>query len=305
MQINQSAIAALYKGYKTLFLEAFHGAKPLWDQLAMRAPSTAGEEKYHWLGAVPGMKEIIGEIAIRNLTAHDYAIKNKEYESTVGVKQADIERDTYGVYNPLMQALGLASAEHPDELIFNLLINGFSTTCYTGKNFFDADHAPKANGTKFSNKGTKKLSAGNFETARANIKGRLNAEGRPMNLGRDLVLLVSPKNESLGRSILQADFVEGSTASKTVSNVNKGTARLLVCPRLAASEDAWFLIDVGYPVKPLIVQVEKAPDLVSVNKPDDSYVVLNHEFLFQAYARHGAGYGLPELAYGSTGADAA
>lgn len=301
MQINQANLAALFKGYRVQFLEAYQGAKPIWQQLAMRSPSTAAEEIYHWLGAVPGMRKLVDEIQIRNLAAHKYTIANDEFESTVAVKQADIERDTYGIYNPLFQAMGLAGAQHPDELVAALLANGFTTLCYTGKNFFDADHEPQAGGTKFSNKGTKKVSAANFETARANIKNRLNAKGRSMGLGVDLLLVVSPTYEATARKIVVAEKVDSGN-----TNVNQGTARLLVWPQLTAvAEHAWFLIETGYPVKAFIHQVERDAQLASLTSMDSDHVFKKHEYLYQAYGRYNAGYGLPELAWGSTGADAA
>jgi phage major head subunit gpT-like protein len=63
----------------------------------------------------------------------------------------------------------------------------------------------------------------------------------------------------------------------------------------------WFLFDAGYPVKPFIFQVEKETALVALNQPGDDHVFKHHEFLYQAYGRYNAGYGLPELAYGSDG----
>jgi len=58
----------------------------------------------------------------------------------VGVPREDIERDNYGVFAPLMQEMGYAAATHPDQLIFKLLADGFTTKCYDGQNFFDPDH---------------------------------------------------------------------------------------------------------------------------------------------------------------------
>ena len=301
MQINAAALAALFKGYRTQFLEAMHGASPQWPKIAMETPSTKGEELYAWLGSVPGMKKLVGEITIENLAASNYTIRNDEFESTVAVKQADVERDSFAIYNKLFQALGLAASQHPDELVANLLINGFTAKDYTGVAFFGANKPHETDGkVKFSNLGTKKLSAANFETARANIKGRTNSKGRPMNLGMSLLLIVSPTYESTARKILIAD-----TAAAGETNVNKGTADLLVWPQLAADEHKWFLLDVGHPVKPLILQMEKKAELASLTSMESDHVFKNHEFLYQAYGRYNAGYGLPQLAYGSTGADAA
>jgi phage major head subunit gpT-like protein len=301
MIVNQANLASLFKGYRVQYMEALQGAKPMWPGLAMKTTSNAEEEIYAWLGAVPGLRELVGEVAIRNIGNNKYSIPNKEFESTVSVPQRTIERDTFGVYNPLFAAMGLAAAQHPDELLADLMVAGFTTACYTGKNFFDANHEPKKGGTKFSNKGTKKLSAANFEIARANLKNRLNAEGRSMKLGIDLVLVVSPTYEAAARRIVIAE-----KDASGADNVNKGTARLVVWPQLtAAGEHAWFLLEVGYPVKPFIFQEERAVQLASITTMESEHVMKKHEFLYQAYGRHNVGFALPELAYGSTGADAA
>lgn len=311
MQINQATLAALFKGYRVQYMEAYQAAKPFWDQIAMRTTSTSAEELYHWLGAVPGMRKLIGEIEIRNLSANKYAISNDEWEDTVAVKQADIERDNYGIYNPLMQSLGAAARQHPDELVANLLINGFATEDYTGSNFFDVNKVQDGDekGTKFSNKATAKLGPTSFAAARQSIKSVKNAKGRPMGLGVKLLLVVPPALESQGRQILQADFIQQTAANAdakavaAVSNVNKGTAELVVWPQLAGNDNAWFLLEVGMPIKPLIVQFEKEPSLTALTNPDSDHVFKKHEFLYQAYGRYQAGYGLSQLAYGSTGAD--
>lgn len=301
MEITQASIDALRKGFRTLFLDALHGGtKPLIDSFAMPTTSTNAEEIYGWLGAIPGMQEFLGEAVIRNIVESAFGIKNKPFEVTIGVTRENIERDRLGVYTPLFQAMGIAAREHPDELLANALMAAFDTKCYTGKNFFDADHEPEKGGTKFSNKGTKKLSAANFEVARANVKSRKNSKGRPMALGRDLVLVVSPDYESTGRQIVVADKVGGGN-----DNVNKGTARLEVWPRLASAPHNWFLLDLGYPIKPFINQTEVPTEFTAQDKLTDEQMFLFKRILYQAYRRGNVGYALPELAYGSTGADAA
>lgn len=312
MQINQSTLAALFKGYRTLFLEAYQAAATMWEQIALRTPSTAAEEIYHWLGSVPGMRELVGDVAVQNLSASSYAILNKEFEATVGVKQANIERDTYGIYNPLMSSMGLAARQHQDQLVAQLLTGGFSNKDYTGKNFFDNNksHEPQNSKSKtFSNKLDAPLTPESFTQARSMIKGMTNAQGRPMGLGLKLVLVVPPALETVGRQILQADFIQQTAtngqgiAAAAVTNVNKGTAELIVWPQLAGNDTEWFLLETAFPVRPLILQVEKEPTFQSLTNPDSDHVFKKHEFLYQSYGRYNAGYGLSQLAVGSTGQD--
>lgn len=302
MIITSTSLATLNRGFRTLFMDALHGggATPRVDRYALAATSTSAEEFYGWLAAVPGLRELVGEVVIRNIADLNYSIPNKEFESTIGVERKHIERDNFGIYNTLFTAMGVAARNHPDELLFAKLIAGFTSPCYTGKNFFDANHEPIKGKTKFSNRGTKKLSAANFQTARANIKSRLNTEGKPMNLGTNLVLVVSPDYEATARAIVVADKVGGGN-----DNVNKGTATLDVCPLLATNPDMWFLLDLGYPIKPFVNQTEVPTQFNSLDDPKSETVMLKQKYLHQAYRRGNVGYGLPELAYGSTGDDAA
>ena len=45
----------------------------------------------------------------------------------------------------MFEEMGYAAATHPDELVFGLLGQGFSTNCYDGQFFFDKDHPVAVN----------------------------------------------------------------------------------------------------------------------------------------------------------------
>ena len=314
MQINQANLTQLTRGFRVVYEKALQSADPIYKRFVMVVPSTGKDELYAWLGAISGMRELLDEVQIQNLSASTWTIRNKEWENTIAVKELDIVTDKLGVYNPLFASLGDVAAYHPDQLTSTLLTGGFTNLCYTGKNFFDANHAPVAGGTTFTNKHTYKLSGPSYTDALANFKSRLNAKGRPVGIGRKLILVVSPQNESVGKQILQSDFIlqtamnvarTENVAAASVPNVNKGTAELAVWTELAANPNMWFILEVGFITRPILFQQHTAPRLISVNQPNDSYVVLKHEFLYQAYGIYNAGYGFPEFAEGSTGATAA
>lgn len=140
MILNSSNLAILFRAFKTAFQAGFTGAPSLWQRVATRVPSSTSVEDYGWLGQIPGMREWIGDRQINNLGQYDYSIKNKKFESTVGVDRDKIDDDQYGIYTPLMQMLGQNAAEHPDILVFSLLAAGFTTFCYDKQYFFDTDH---------------------------------------------------------------------------------------------------------------------------------------------------------------------
>ncbi len=140
MIINQASLQAVYKGFSTVFNEAFSEVRSDHGKVAMLVPSSVREESYAWLGAFPRMREWIGERQVKNLKLQSYNIKNKDWEVTIEVDRNDIEDDAIGVYRPIVAEMGRAAALHPDELVFGLLRDGFTQTCYDGQYFFDTDH---------------------------------------------------------------------------------------------------------------------------------------------------------------------
>lgn len=140
MIINRNNLRTINIAFRTAYQRAFDAATPEWPTIATEVPSTTSEEEYGWLGQFPGMREWVGARVIKNLQLHGYSIKNKSWEDTVGVPVPAIEDDTYGTYTPMMEELGQAAKEHPDELVFGLLRDGFTKTCYDGQYYFDTDH---------------------------------------------------------------------------------------------------------------------------------------------------------------------
>jgi len=103
-------------------------------------PSITSQETYPWLGSTTSFREWLGDRVIQNLKVHDYTIKNRTFENTVGVPRESIEDDSYGVFNPMMSQLGQDAANHPALLVYDMLAGGFSRICYDGQFFFDTDH---------------------------------------------------------------------------------------------------------------------------------------------------------------------
>lgn len=140
MIVNRANLNDLFVAFNTAFKAGFSLSKSEWQMLAMLVNSSTSEEHYAWLGQWPGLREWIGERQLKQLASHDYRIKNKDFESTVVVDRNSIADDKYGVYTPMMTEMGRAAGVHPDELVFGLLKNGFTTPCYDGQFFFDTDH---------------------------------------------------------------------------------------------------------------------------------------------------------------------
>lgn len=293
MLVNAAALQGIYKGFKTIFNEGFGDAKPQFQKIAMIVPSSTKSEDYGWLGSFPRLREWIGERVIKSLKAHGYTIKNKDWEATVELNRNDVEDDTYGIFKPIITELGRSAAIHPDELVFELLSKGFVTTCYDGQYFFDTDH-PGVNGKSQSNKGTAPLSPASYSAARAQVMSLTDDEGKSLGIFPNL-LVVPPQLEETARRILNADIINNET------NVLKGTAELLVVPEVAGNPTGWFLLDVSRGIKPFIFQVRKSYEFVALDKITDINVFMNKQFIYGVDARCNVGFGLWQLAYGSTG----
>ncbi len=140
MIINAANIDLLFKGFNTSFNKGQQGAPSRFKEVAMVVPSTSEENIYGWLGQFPKLRQWVGSRVINDLSVSSYALKNILFESTVAVPRTKIEDDNYGLFSPLFEEMGRAAGDHPDELVFSLLLNGFSTVCYDNQYFFDTDH---------------------------------------------------------------------------------------------------------------------------------------------------------------------
>lgn len=82
----------------------------------------------------------LGDRVITNMAEHDYAIKNKDWELTVGVDRNHIMDDNLGIYAKRFEGIGKAVRAHKPRLAWGMLKLGFTTACYDGQNYFDEDH---------------------------------------------------------------------------------------------------------------------------------------------------------------------
>ena len=293
MIINSSNLMALFRGFKAIFQKGFEGTKSSFTKIATVVPSNTREESYGWIGKLPRMREWVGDRVIHNLSAYDYKIKNKDFEVTIGVSRNDIEDDTLGIYNPLMESLGQSAAAHPDELVYGLLASGFEDKCYDGKCFFDTQHREGKSGVQ-SNKGAYRLTPETYGDARAAMMSLKDDQGKPLKIV-PILLVAPPQLEGMAKKILTADLINGE------SNIYKGSAELHVEPELSGNPTAWFLLDTSKPIKPIIFQERKKPQFVALDKAEDENVFMKKEYVYGVDSRGNAGYGLWQLAYGSTG----
>ena len=140
MIINGQVLDLAFKGFKTVFTDAYLETPANADKIAMTVPSVSRDETYGWLGQFPSMREWVGPRHVKNLVANGFTIKNRKFESTLEIARDDISDDRLGIFKPMFAEMGQAARRHPEELVFNLLSSGFATNCYDGQFFLDVDH---------------------------------------------------------------------------------------------------------------------------------------------------------------------
>lgn len=304
MDLTPSELRVLRTTFIKRFQDAYTETPTFWPELATAVPSGSSQNDYGWMAAFPSMREWVGPRTIENLKAHHYAVINKTYELTFGVKREDIEDDNLGVYSMKAEMHGEAAAKHPDELIINLLQNGESEEAFDGQNFFDTDHPENpfdANSATYSNFQSSgcPLDRQNFLDVRAEMMAFKNEGGRPFGIKPNM-LLVPPALEGEAIEILEVERSNQTSAGSTTGGGNNVTFKMAeykVLHELAGEDDTWYLGQFDRRIKPFVYQLRRPLNITSKDSADDLVVLEDNELRFYADIRDNAGVTLPWLLY--------
>lgn len=316
VDINSAAARLrLRENWKVVMLKSMHAALPsVAAKICQKESSSAAVEVYDMLVQLPSMRKFQDKVKLQTTGRAQHRIENEELEATVAIRQAALERGEAEQFNNKFEMLGIAVSRRPDKYLAQLMVSAFSTVDYTGLNFFAADkpHLPGViDAGTFSNLMTEKPSAGSWEKAKQLLAYIKDPNGEPYGLGENLVVVCSSKYASTMKKVLKAETItevvtgEGVAA---VSNIYQGDAGLIEFKHLnnATNQDKWFVLDLSLPVRAFIDQTETQPRFFAQDDPNTHKDAFEeHIFQYQAYQRAALGFGLPQLAVGSTGADAA
>ena len=304
--VNYETVKNAFIAWQALFYENL--AKPSginWRDFVMVVPSNSKEENMAWVGDVPAVEEWVGPAIVKQLRAYKYTITNKVWRAgPVEVDRQEFEDDRLGMINPRIQDLALSFDRHLLDLIANLIINGLGTaTCYDGQYFFDTDHSEGESGAQV-NKTTAALSKISFGAALAYMRIVKSDTGQYL-YPTPTHLFVGPSNEALANELLNAQqIIVADTTIRPNSNfISTLGIKPVVVPQLSGSYAAyWALLDCSRPIKPFVVTWRIPPEFVSLISPESDSVFNEGKYKFAGRARYNAGYGLWQLAHGSTGA---
>lgn len=289
MEVTNSTIKDLGRTFSGVFARGMSQAPTFAEKIATVVPSTSSENVYGWMTKLPKLKEWIGARTINAVSAHDFTIKNKEFEGTVSVPRSAIEDDSFGIYNPIAEELGMQAAKHYDRLLATLILAGTSSLCYDKQNFFDTDHPNDATAATSGSQQNywssgKALSEANFDIIRSAMASFVGEDGESMNIVPNL-LVVPPQLEVTAKKIVAATII--STGG---TNVLYGMADVLVVPELASEPTAWYLLDVSRPIKPFVVQKRRPAQFRQLTETSEHTFVKN-EYLWGTDLRGNVGYG--------------
>jgi phage major head subunit gpT-like protein len=144
MEITAGNLTALFTGFDVIFQRGFQKPPSYYEKISTIVRSTSRQTTYPWLGRTTKFREWLGDRVVQALEAHTYTIVNKDFEDTVSISRNDIEDDTYGVYEPVIEQLGWDTKVHPDSLLFTMVKNAVNNPTavlsFDGQPFFSTSH---------------------------------------------------------------------------------------------------------------------------------------------------------------------
>ncbi len=307
--LEQQKLDRAQTAFSTRFNGVLVGVDDPARAVAMTIPSTTDTEEHDWLNAAPSLTEWVDERKIGKRRLEQIRIKNKDFANGIRLKRNDIVNDRIGVIGVQIDDLAEKAGLHYGDLTVQALIAGFVLdgafgNAYDGKAFFAVDHEDEAEGAQSNLSAGTALSQIAYDAARATMQGLFDIAGDPLSI-RPNFLIVGPTNERLALEITQSSVIAGP-AGESITNVFRGTASVIISPRLVGADAGkWFLADLSRAVRPIILQIREAITtamLPASGSPSDfsgsERLFMKKDLLFGAQGQHAVGFALWQFIHG-------
>jgi phage major head subunit gpT-like protein len=261
---------------------------------AMMIPSSAAYEKLGWVGAMPAVKQWIGEKQATEFEDYDYTVKNLDWETSIPINENDVDDDQTGAISMFPAMLARRIAAHPEKLAVNLLIDGDTKLAYDGVAFFSDVSAPRTIDNLLAGSGYTTAS-----TRLANMEKDLNAalvamakftddQGEPLGLQGNLIVTPVALERDF-RRLVQSQYDPTASAVGTYNPYDG--IQVIGDSRLDADDTTdWYLLCTNEIIKPLVFSMRQQAKN-SFEKKN-----LTKTWVWSADYRGNGGYGLPHLA---------
>lgn len=301
MLINRANMDALFQTFMTAFQAAQKAAtgrvfdnQLMFEDFAMSVPSTGAATIHTWLNQLPGMREWVGDRVKENVSAGKLTVTNRKFESTVAVPRDDIEDDQYGLFSPMIGAMGASAEKLWMELGVSALL---ANEDWADENpFFCKGRILSDKAGVMTNAVTTALSktaveAGITAMLSWQLHGGQAADVTPR------YLVVGPSLLATAKEIIEAAIIASGNAG--VSNVS--TARMLqvrMDTRLVGDHATkWFILGEKNTIKAVAVQKRKLPVLTRQDRDTDPDAFTRGEYNYGTDARGEGFLTFPFLAY--------
>lgn len=257
---------------------------------ALNAPSDGYDEKYGWIGAMPGVQEWLGALNVKEFTDYDYAIKNKDWATGVPINQNDLDDDRIGVLKMIPEMLVRRILVHPEKLLISLLTGGTTGLAYDGVAFFSDASGARTIDNLLAGSGT---TLAQLET---DLNAALTAmakftddQGEVLNIKGNMIVCPVALENKFRRLVQSGDDPTASVAG--VFNPYAGRFTVVADARLDATDvNDWYLLATDEVMKPLVLQMRQEAEPMMEKTPNTK------TWQFSANYRGNVGYGLPHLA---------
>lgn len=292
MNITPETMDSLFFAFNALMQKGLGTAWTGWNKFATTVNSSTGIEKYPSTVIGSGMREWVGERVVNAVKGKLLEVRNKDFEHTVGVSRNDIEDDMIGFYNALFTDLGIEAGSLWGRLATEALCKAGKWA--DGADFFSASR--KIEKTSVNNVVAGALTMANYETARAQMMAFCKADGSPLGLVPD-TLMVGPALEGTAKRLLATDLIAESNT--TVSNIHKDECAVEVNPYMTGTHaNKWFLLCTSRGFKPVAVQKRKEGALQRWDKDSDDCVKSKNQNEYGLHYRGAAVATSPYLVIG-------
>lgn len=302
MDINRANMDALFQTYNAAFTAGMQsaGTRPTPEDLslaeiAMEGTSTGAAAVHAWLNQIGGMREWLGDRVLANIESGKLTVTNRDFEKTVTVPRKDIEDDQFGLYAPIIGAMGVSSGSLWMKLAIDAMVaNG---AWADGDAFFKVDR--KYGDNTILNLTTDALTAASYKAAKAKMESFVLHGGEPGEVVCTH-LVVGPTLRDTAWDIVKNEWVSAGTGKGgATKNPNAGSTELRVQRRLVgARANYWFLLGTQGGMKPVYVQKRKSPVLTRMDRDTDTNVFMRNEYYYGTDARGAAFLTFPHLAFG-------
>jgi phage major head subunit gpT-like protein len=314
MLIVPSNFNAAFLEFSSRFNSLYASTPTYWQTIAMEEPSNGEGVVYNILDRIPDMRKWLAgnPRAVVNAALRTFTLINDDWELTAEIPRNKFDDDLQGSFAGLFGQFGERAKHWPDKMIAQLMQAGTSATStgYDGQPFFSTSHPinmDSASAGTYSNYSVSgmALTAANYNTVRTTMESYLGADGNPLEIMPRL-LVVPPQLEQAGKQILNTDWIAPGTGFGAIAggapsqNTLKGSADLMVFPRLQNQPTTWYLLATSGAAKPFIFQNRKSPVFQAYTSPSDPEVFKNRKYVFGTDARGAAGFTAPFLAYSAT-----